>query len=565
MKYPVTLIIVFITGLAAHAEVRLPNFFGDHMVLQQQTSNAVWGFASPGEYITVEASWGAQNTVTADPEGKWKVFLETPAAGTGHSLSVTGENTITIDDVAIGEVWIAFGQSNMGWSVGNSFAAEGEADVDLPDLRLFRSSREHWHEPLDENRDRLAQWKRCDPESAAETAAVAYYFGKKLQQELGVPVGIIQRAFAGTPIEGWMPWDIQQDDPRTIVHRENYDTVAVRTIKRGDNTEAQALVSFQNELAAYHARVDAGDIMKSAVKRIDPPIITKPATLGHQYPGHIFNAMVNPLVPYGMRGAIWYQGERNSKNVPQAEHYRQQLAQLINFYRSLWHENSAGNVSAEFPFQFTQLPSWTPAQATPVEGLTAPWATNREAMRLVAEEVPNTGMVVAIDTGDLIALHPKNKKPLGHRHALLALQKTYGKNITGEGPRFNGETIKGEQLILNFETNRSALTAARSSPLDSFAIAGSDRVWQWADAKIKGNTIILSSIKVPQPVAARYAWAMNPSQRNLLYNQAGFPASPFRTDTWPLHKPGAPLVEVKKPKKPDDYVSTDWPRPALNP
>jgi len=453
----------------------------------------------------------------------------------------------------------------MGWSVGNSFEAEGEADVDLPDLRLFRPSREHWHKPLDENRDRLAQWKRCDPESAAETAAVAYYFGKKLQQELGVPVGIIQRAFAGTPIESWMPWAIQQHDPRTIAHRQAYDTTAIRTIKRGDNTEAQALAAFQVELAAYQARVGARDIMKSAVKRIDPPIITKPATLGHQYPGHIFNAMVNPLVPYGMRGAIWYQGERNAKNVPQAEHYHPQLVQLISFYRSLWHEQSAGNVSAEFPFQFTQLPSWTPAQTTPVEGLSAPWATNREAMRLVNAEVPHTGMVVSIDTGDPIALHPKNKKPLGHRHAALALQQTYGKNITGSGPHFTHHTVKGEQLIHNSKTNESALTTARPGPLDSFAIAGANQTWHWADATIKGDTIILSSPEVPQPVAARYAWAMNPSQRNLLYNQAGFPASPFRTDTWPLHTPGVPLFDVKKPKKPDNYVSTDWLRPPLNP
>ena len=187
-------------------EVRLPRLFADNMVLQQQTNNAIWGWADAGEQVTVKASWGATAGSKADKNGRWKLFLATPRHGTNHSLVIAGENTIRIQNVAIGEVWLCAGQSNMGWATGNSFEAEQEATVDLPNFRIFKSQREHWHEPLEESRDRLQQWKPCNAKSAAETSAVSYYFGKLLHQRLDVPVGIIVQAYAGTPIEGWLPW-----------------------------------------------------------------------------------------------------------------------------------------------------------------------------------------------------------------------------------------------------------------------------------------------------------------------------------------------------------------------
>jgi len=205
MKTLTTPYLLFCACHTASADVRLTHLFGDHMILQQQTSNAIWGFASPGEKATVTASWGAEASAVADKAGDWKVFLKTPAFGTGHSLTVSGKNTIQISDAAIGEVWLCAGQSNMGWSTGNSTEAELEANVNLPNYRIFKSAREHWHEPLKEKRALLGQWKPCNPESAAETSAVAYHFGKQLQLALNVPVGIIRQAYAGTPIEGWMP------------------------------------------------------------------------------------------------------------------------------------------------------------------------------------------------------------------------------------------------------------------------------------------------------------------------------------------------------------------------
>ncbi|MEE2714891.1 MAG: sialate O-acetylesterase [Verrucomicrobiota bacterium] len=535
------------------------------MVLQQQTSNAIWGWANPGESIEIKSSWGVSELTEAGTDGKWKIFLKTPGHATGQSLRISGSNTIQITDIAIGEVWLCAGQSNMGWSVANSFEAEGESKVDLPHLRIFRSAREHWHEPLEENRDRLSQWKRCDPKAAAETSAVAYYFGKKLHEELKIPVGIIQRAYAGTPIEGWMPWNIQNDDPRTQAHRQRLIDFAERRRRNQGESVEKALVTFEKELADYNAKIAAGQTMKNAFRQLMPPIITNPGTLGHQHPANIFNAMIHPIRPYGIRGIIWYQGERNSKDVPQAVHYQGQLAKLIDYYRSSWHKMSEGNVAKDFPFQFTQLPSWNPPQTKPVEKLEASWAANRESMRLAEQKITNTAMAVTIDTGDTIALHPKNKKPIGLRHAYLALQKTYGKKIPADGPRLRGKIIQGSRIILEFESAGSGLMMSRSGELNAFAIADKDQNWHWAQAKIKGTTVVVSSKKVLKPVAVRYAWAMNPSQRNLLYNREGFPASPFRTDDWPLFKKGTKIITVIKPLKPDGYEAIDWQRPPMRP
>ncbi len=544
------------------AKVRMPGIFTDNLVLQQQNGNPVWGWAKPGEEVTVLTSWGTKDSATADKDGKWMIITYTTAAGTGHEVTISGENEIVLKNVALGEVWLCAGQSNMGWSVGNSFEADGESDVNLPDFRIFRSAREHWHDPLEENRDRLATWKLCRPESAKETSAVAYYFGKTLQQKLGVPVGIIQRAYAGTPIEGWMPWEIQSQNPRAQAHKKELDEAAGRMRARGE-TRQKALGRFKKELVEYNDKIDRGETMKNANRALSPPVIIKPANLGHQYPGHIFNAMIAPVCPYAIRGMIWYQGERNAKNSPQAEHYRNQLKQMIGYYRNLWHGRSWGAVSDGFPVHFTQLPSWNPPQSKPVEGVESPWVVSRESMRLVTQELYNTAMAVTIDTGDAILLHPQNKKPIGIRHAYLALGKTYGFPMVHEGPVFSDFKIEDKQIRLNFSSTGSGLTGSREEPLDSFAVAGKDREWHWAKAKIDGGSIVLSTSKVSKPVAARYAWGMNPSQRNLLYNKEGFPASPFRTDDWPLYDPKAEQIEVTKPEKPKGYEAKDWPRPVI--
>ncbi len=548
--------------------LRLPSLFGDHMILQQNMKNTIWGWADPKEQITVTASWGASASAQANADGGWKVLLDTPAFGTGHSLKITGSKTIEIKDVAIGEVWLCAGQSNMGWSTGNSAEAELEANVNLPNYRIFKSGREHWHEPLKEKRDLMGQWKTCNPESAAETSVVAYNFGKKLHLALNVPVGIIQEAYAGTPIEGWMPWEVQQDIAQSKEQKAEMDKSAKRQLDGKGESREKSLAAFNQEMTDYNKQVAAGETMKSKNRELKPPYIKKPADLGNQYPANIFNAMIYPIRPYGIKGAIWYQGERNSKTVPQAVAYGEQLKRLISYYRSSWHELSGGNVAKDFPFFFTQLPSWEPPQTQPVEGVEATWSVNREAMRIVSIEMPHTGMAVGIDCGDPVALHPQNKKPIGIRHAYLALKEVYGKDIVSCGPRYLNQKIEGNKIVLNFDSTGSGMMPAKPGKLDAFAIAGADKKWHWADAEIAGNKVIVSSKDVPTPVAVRYAWAMNPSQRNLLYNKEGIPASPFRTDSWPLFDPNDPAVRVEKPEKTDEALDAkrnfkDWYRPPM--
>ena len=548
--------------------LRLPSLFGDHMILQQNIKNTIWGWADPKEQITVTASWGASASAQANADGGWKVLLDTPAFGTGHSLKITGSKTIEIKDVAIGEVWLCAGQSNMGWSTGNSAEAELEANVNLPNFRIFKSGREHWHEPLKEKRDLMGQWKTCNPESAAETSVVAYNFGKKLHLALNVPVGIIQEAYAGTPIEGWMPWEVQQDIAQSKEQKADMDKSAKRQLDDKGESREKSLAAFNQEMTVYNKQVAAGETMKSKNRELKPPYIKKPADLGNQYPANIFNAMIYPIRPYGIKGAIWYQGERNSKTVPQAVAYGEQLKRLISYYRSSWHELSGGNVAKDFPFFFTQLPSWESPQTQPVEGVEATWSVNREAMRLVSMEMPHTGMAVGIDCGDPVALHPQNKKPIGIRHAYLALKEVYGKDIVASGPRYLSQKIEGRKITLEFDSIGSGMMPAKAGKLDAFAIAGADKKWHWADAEIAGNKVIVSSKDVPSPVAVRYAWAMNPSQRNLLYNKEGIPASPFRTDSWPLFDPNDPAVRVEKPEKTDEALDAkrnfkDWYRPPM--
>ena len=531
--------------LTASADVRLPQIFGDNMILQQKTSNAVWGFAEPGEKVTVKASWGFEARAVADKIGHWKILLKTPGHGTGYRLTVQGKNTLTVRNVAIGEVWLCAGQSNMGWRLSAVFdGAKDAASANYPNLRIFRSERKHSHQPQE---DCVAKWAPCAPDSAATCSAVSFYFARKLHQELKIPIGIVVQPYAGTPIEGWMPREIQMNDPRTRKDVEETDKISA----------AYDITQAKKQLERAMQRWKQGE-------RRGKPVLRTPGNWGHQYPGNIFNGMIHPVRPYGIRGAIWYQGERNAKDVPQALNYRRQLTLLINYYRSSWHELSGGNVAKDFPFYFTQLPSWTPAQEKPVEHLEAAWAVNREMMRLVASEVPNTGMAVSIDTGDTIALHPKNKKPIGLRHAYLALKQVYGKDIVANGPLFKKQTIKGNQISLEFDAVGSGLMTARPGKMNSFAIAGKDRKWHWADAKIKEDAVVVSSTEVSIPVAVRYAWAMNPSQRNLLYNKEGLPASPFRTDSWPLFDPKKDqAVTVNKPQKPEGYQPQDWARPKM--
>ena len=528
----------------ALARVRLPAIVGDNMMLQQRMGAPIWGWANPGETVTVAGSWGRQVSATADDSGKWKVCLNTPSHGGPYTVAIKGKNEITINNVMIGEVWLCAGQSNMGWRLSATFdGAEDSASANFPDFRIFRSQRSHSHEPQE---DCMAEWTPCIPETAATCSAVSFYFARKLHQELRIPVGIVLQPYAGTPIEGWMPKEIQMDDPRTRKMVEEMDAESAAYDPEKANKQ------LERALEAW----------KQGVRKGKPRLRT-PSNWGHQYPGNIFNGMIYPVRPYGIRGVIWYQGERNAKDAAQAANYVNQLPLLIDYYRSSWHQMSEGNVAGDFPFYFVQLPSWLAAQSSPVE-TDAAWVVSREMMRLVAQSVRNSGLAVSIDTGDHILLHPKDKKPIGLRLAYLALKRTYGRDFVEYGPSCKSHRVEGKRIVLTFDFVGSGLTTGKEGPLDSFAIAGKDRNFVWADAVIKDDSVIVSARGVPAPVAVRYAWAMNPSRRNLLYNEEGIPASPFRTDDWPLFDAAKDVSQEQvKPVKPADYQPIPLKRPPM--
>ena len=514
------------------------------MVLQQKTGAPIWGWADPGESISVSGSWGSETTVRADSSGKWMAFLNTPSHGGPYSVEVRDENLVKLENVLIGEVWLCAGQSNMGWRLSATMQGpEAAQAADFPGIRIFRSERAHSHEPQE---DVVAEWKVCNPDSAATCSAVTFYFARKLHRELGIPIGVVLQPYAGTPIEGWMPKEIQLGDPRTL-----------RATQEADAESAKYdLANAQAQLAR------ATEAWKRGERRAQPKLRT-PANWGHQYPGNIFNGMIHPVRPFGIRGAIWYQGERNAKDVAQAANYERQLPLLIDYYRSSWHELSEGNVAKDFPFYFVQLPSWLAEQSEPVES-DAAWAVSRDMMRRVANAVPNTGTAVSLDTGDAILLHPTDKKPIGIRLAYLALKLTYGQTLVEQGPNYRSMERVDDKLVLTFESVGSGLVTGKLGPLDSFAIAGQDRKFVWADATIKGDSIVLSAEGISDPEAARYAWAMNPSKRNLLYNREGLPASPFRTDDWPLYDAENYVPAPQdKPVKPDGYEQAEVRLPAM--
>ena len=540
-----SVVLAFSLGVKVFGDVRLPAIFDDHMVLQQRMGVPVWGWANPGESVVVSGSWGKESSAIADDEGRWKLNLATPSHGGPYIVTIQGWNRVVLENVMIGEVWLCAGQSNMGWRLSaTSDGVEDSATADFPGIRIFRSERAHSPRPRE---DVVAKWKVCTPESAALCSAVTFYFARKLHQELGIPVGVVLQPYAGTPIEGWMPKDVQLSDPRTRKVIEELDT-------ESDNYDVE---KARQQLAR------ATELWKSG-KRAGEPKLRTPSNWGHQYPGNIFNGMIHPVRPYGIRGAIWYQGERNAKDLAQAANYANQLPLLIDYYRSSWNELSKGSVARDFPFYFVQLPSWLQDQSEPVE-TDAAWAVSREMMRLVSDSVKNTGVAVSVDTGDSILLHPVDKKPIGLRLAYLALKETYGQDFVAYGPRYRSHEIRGDQFMITFDSIGSGMKAGRKGKLDAFAIAGEDKAFVWADAKIIGNQVVVSADEVRSPVAVRYAWAMNPSKRNLLYNEEGIPASPFRTDDWLLFDEASYVPSVQdKPKKPEGYkqVATKRPPPT---
>ena len=662
-----------ISTASAWADVSLPAIISDHMVLEKSAKVPIWGKADPGEGVTVTLN-GKSAKATADAAGKWAAALDLKASAPGpFEMTVEGKNKLTLADVVVGEVWVASGQSNMEFQLTRSIGAEQEiAQPANPLLRQFLVKRNPTSEALE---DTEGTWVTASPETTGRFSAVGYYFAKKLQSELKVPVGLIHTSWGGTPSEAWTSAEAIDSVPDLKAKREQLWAALkdypekkqafidglgawIKENGRADKPVADAAafaggevstegwapvkipgavtanglpdagavwlrkeVDIQNKTAAnlqlslpidgfdsvywngkllkqttYQDFAGLGsvrhygpyDIPAGEVKEgknilairlyepVGPAQFPKEPKAGaiplggewlakaeYEFPAldaqkiaaapkpptnpsgpqnvasYLFNGMIHPILPYAIRGAIWYQGEANASRAYQ---YRTAFPLMITDWRKQWNQG-------DFPFYFCQLANY---MAKKNEAGESAWAELREAQSLTLK-LPNTGQAVLIDIGESVDIHPRNKKDAGERLALIALAKDYKKSRPYSGPVYDSMKIANGKAVLGFKHTEDGLVArplpetydvksqtketaplVRNSPgsqLEGFAICGEDKKWVWADAKIHGDTVVVSSDKVPSPVAVRYAWSDNPTCN--LYNSAGLPASPFRTDDFP--------------------------------
>lgn len=527
-------IILILAAFSARADVRLHNLFTDHMVLQRGIAVPVWGWADDGEKVTVE--FRGKRVSTAAKNGKWMVKLGKLKAGGPDELKVTGKNSITLKDVLVGEVWLASGQSNMEWPMSRSFRSQGDiAAAGNPMLRLYTVPKLKANEPVD-NVD--SAWKETSPESVPNFSAVAYYFGVKLQKDLGVPVGIIHTSWGGSPAEVWMRDGVLSGNPE-------YKRDIVEEYAKKVEQLAGPVAQWEKEQAEAKA---AGQ----QFRKRKPDAGWKPSEL--------YNGMIAPLIPYAIQGAIWYQGESNAGRAYQ---YRSLFVDMVKNWRRDWDQGD---------FTFLQV-LLAPFMAVKDEPGDSTWAELREAQIYATKVLPKVGAVSILDYGDPKDIHPVWKRPVGERLALAARGIAYGGKFTWSGPQYRSGKVKGDKVELTFDFTGEGLFGAASradnvpdsrksegitlkydlkrgwvnSPLTGFAIAGEDQKFVWASAEIKGDKIVVSSPAVPHPVAVRYGWADCPVVN--LYcargmNERALPASPFRTDNWPMIT--APKAEEKK-------------------
>jgi sialate O-acetylesterase len=646
-KFLCVLISAFLASVASAADsARLPfvsPMFGDNMVLQRGKPDAIWGWAKPGEVIRVEMA-GHTTTAVTESDGRWQARIQPPAPGGPYTVKIVGaEQSVVLHEVLVGDVWLCGGQSNMELGLGGARNGADEIkSANHPELRLFFV---HHHVAYSPTAVPEGSWKICSPQTVAEDgwegfSAVAYFYGQKLQDELHVPIGLVEDCVGGTPVESWMSpeslhpskvfdaplaeiarlhakggpeygsflmhwldeydvgitnaWDAAgfddsnwkavqirggfrelgvADVPAVCWFRKEVTlpdplpagpaTIFLGSIDKMDTTYINGqwvgasswvenpraypikdgvLKPGRNVLAirVFKMKPQGGFLAKPDELRLVPGDKTaiplagewKGALSVDARPPHLmplsfenyptmpvvlYEGMIEPVAPLAIRGAIWYQGEANAERAYQ---YRTLLPAMIGDWRRLFGQG-------DFPFYIVSLPAFMHRRGEPGDDS---WAELRAAQALTARQVRNSGLAVTIDTGDADNIHPKDKKIVGERLALCALAKEYGKKISCAGPTFNSVEHLPGALKLHFDHTDGGLIA-KGGKLEEFSVAGKDRKWHWADARIEGAAVVVSSQEVPNPEAARYAWQANPAAT--LYNGAGLPAVPFRTDDWP--------------------------------
>jgi sialate O-acetylesterase len=491
--------LLLLAAAASLAAVEIAPIFNDHLVLQRDMPVPVWGTGSPDEAVTVRFA-GQEKKATAGKDGRWLVRLD-PLAGSKEprELTVAGSSTITVKDILVGEVWLCSGQSNMSVTVQEclDFAAE-KAAANQPLIRQIKVwSPARLSPGSSVGKGAYGTWTVATPKTVGGFTGVGYFFAREVSKALDLPVGLISSNVPGTAIEGWIS-------------------------PNGFRLEA--------ELKPLADKVDAAVLAQTKLEPEPDPLPKGVKAPDPNRPTVLWNAMIHPLLPYGLRGVLWYQGENNAGD---ALYVAKQKA-LIGGWRTAFGQG-------DFPFYLVQLANHRSSDPAKPEGGHS-WARTREAQRQLLALVPNTGMAVAIDLGESENIHPKNKQDVGHRLALWALAKDYGKGGVFSGPLYKSHAIEGSAIRVRFDHIGGGLMVGSKqglSPVEElkdgrmgwWAVAGEDQAWAAAEARIDSDSVVVSSPAVARPVAVRYAFVQNPEGPKL-YNRAGLPASPFRTDSW---------------------------------
>ncbi|MEO5591110.1 MAG: sialate O-acetylesterase [Chitinophagaceae bacterium] len=503
LKYLFTTSIVIFSFVIAFAEIKLPAIIADNMVLQQNTIVKLWGRANADEKITVTASWNKSPvTVTADNNGNWILSIKTSKAGGPYIIKFAASNTIEINNVLLGEVWLASGQSNMeffmaktngGYTGVLNYPEEIKA-ADYPLIRMIDVPNKVADEP---QHDFTGKWKICSPQTADTFSAVAYYFARAVYKATGYPIGIINATWGGTPAESWTRKEILENDSSFNIMLDRYK-------KQCDEYPA-AYEKFKIELDKWKA--DTGKTKAAAPREPMGPRHSNS-------PYKLYNGMIAPVLSYAIKGVIWYQGEGNAGRA--AQYSRLFPAMIANWRTDFGNKN--------MPFYYVQI---SPHRSQNPE--------IREAQFYTLRHVPYTGMVVTTDNGDSLDIHPRNKKLVGERMSLWALKNDYGKkDMVASGPLYKSMKVEANKIRISFDDADGLL--AKEGDLKEFTIAGADENFVDAKAVIEGNTIVVWSDAIAKPAAVRFAWKNVPFPN--LYNKADLPASPFRTDNWKLTTEG---------------------------
>ena len=513
------LALAFLTlgALASAAELRLPAVFSDHMVLQRDQAVAVWGWADAAEEVTIEFA-GQKKAAKADASGQWSLRLDPlTASAESRRLTATGKDgrKAEVSDVLVGDVWLGSGQSNMAMTVNR--AKDFEQEKTAATFPLIRHFKEESAGAATAQTQSKGKWLACTPDNVGAFSATLYFFGREIHREIGVPIGLINTSVGGTPIEAWIAPEVQESKPALKAALEAQSAATPKI----DPEKAKA--DYAAELKKFKAA--KAKAVAEGTKAPRPPRNAAEVSERKGTYGQLFNGKVAPLVPFTVKGMLWYQGEANSSDT-RAPLYVHQLSALVTDWRARWGE--------ELPFAWVQLPNFT----RPGEG----WPLMRESM-LKTLSLPKTGMAVTIDIGEAKDIHPKNKQEVGRRLSLWALGTVYGRKVAAtSGPLPAGLEIKGAEVIVTL-AHAEGLKTRDGGPVKGFQLAGADKQWKPATARIEGAKLIVTSAEVAAPIALRYAWLDFPETN--LVNSADLPASPFRTDDWaPLPAP-APAAKGK--------------------